>query len=219
MLFSEGVAYHVQFIPEQIELLWIIPAVAFAFFIFLLIFFAQKREEQADMSQEVAQFNTGSTQMTMQEPVLNATDRLGQLEKAIASVTNSLSVQQRAIEQFHKENSSYSGEINELKGKLRELYKEYDIVLSENYLLRAKVKKLQGTEGFGEQGESEEVAIEDIKPSSPPPVITTHGTESESMLSSKVDMKLYEDTRALNLALLDDTSAIDITDLVPPSSP
>ena len=70
-----------QFIPEQIELLWIIPAVAFAFFIFLLIFFAQRREERADMSQEVAQFNTGGTPITMQEPVANATDRLGQLER------------------------------------------------------------------------------------------------------------------------------------------
>lgn len=206
-----------QFIPEQIELLWIIPAVAFAFFIFLLIFFAQKREERADMSQEVTQFNTGGTQMTIQDPLLNATDRLGQLEKAIASVTNSLSVQQRAIEQFHKENSSYSGEINELKGKLRELYKEYDIVLSENYLLRAKVKKLQGTESADELEGEEEVAIEDIRPSSPPPAPIVQATERP--LSSKVDMKLYEDTRALNLALLDDTSELDIADLVPPSSP
>ena len=206
-----------QFIPGQIELLWIIPAVAFAFFIFLLIFFAQKREERADMSQEVAQFNTGGTQIPIQEPIANATDRLGQLEKAIASVTNSLSVQQRAIEQFHKENSSYSGEINELKGKLRELYKEYDIILSENYLLRAKVKKLQGTEGSDDHDNEEEVAIEDISPSSPPPAPTVQIIEST--LSSKVDMKLYEDTRALNLALLDDTSEIDIADLVPPSTP
>lgn len=204
-----------HFIPEQIELLWIIPVIAFAFFIFLLIFFAQKREERADMSQEVAQFNTGGTQMTVQEMVPNAGDRLGQLEKAIASVTNSLSTQQRAIEQFHKENSSYSGEINELKSKLRELYKEYDIVLSENYLLRAKVKKLQGKEGDEVSGDLQEVALEDIGATIPPPF---HPVKTDNPLSSKVDMKLYEDTRALNLTILEDTSEIDIADLVPPNS-
>jgi septal ring factor EnvC (AmiA/AmiB activator) len=203
------------FIQQHIGLLWIIPAVAFSFFLFLQIFFAQKREERADMSQEVAQFNTGETQMTIQDTLPNATDRLGQLEKAIASVTNSLLAQQRAIEQFHKENSSYSGEINELKSRLRELYKEYDIVLSENYLLRAKVKKLQGKEGDEEHEDLHEVALEDIEAAAPPP---PQPVKTDNPLSSKVDMKLYEDTRALNLTLLDDTSEIDIADLVPPNS-
>ena len=64
-------------------------------------------------------------------------------EKAISAVTDSLAEQQRAIEQFHKDNTNYNGEISGLKNKLRELYKEYDIILSENYSLRAKVKSLE----------------------------------------------------------------------------
>lgn len=197
-----------QFVPEQIELLWIIPAVAFAFFIFLLIYFAQKREEQAELSQEVTRFNTGVFPVNPTNSV-SGTDRLSQLEQAISSVTDSLSIQQRAIEQVHKDSSSHNGEVSELKRKLRELYKEYDIVLSENYLLKAKVKKLQGTQDDGMQ-KTEQPPEEQSVPE-PPPV--------EEQLFSKVDLKLYEDTRTMNLAVLDDTSEIDINDLIPPQGP
>ena len=191
-----------QFISEHIEFLWIIPVVAFGFFIFLIQLTAQRKEESADLSKEVAQFNTIGFQPA--STVAQGATRLTQLEHAISAVTESLSAQQRAIEQFHRDNSNYNGEINELKGKLRELYKEYDIVLSENYSLRAKVKKLQ------DRQEDEVVDIPVVERTAevlPPPPATP------PPLSAKVDMKLYEDTRTLNLSQLDDTSEYDFSDL------
>ena len=194
-----------QFISEHIEFLWIVPVVAFGFFIFLIQLTAQRKEESADLSKEVAQFNTGGFQPI--SPAATGATRLNQLEHAISAVTESLSAQQRAIEQFHRDNSNYNGEIKDLKGKLRELYKEYDIVLSENYSLRAKVKKLQDRQ----EDDVAEIPVaaspETAREVLPPPPVTP------PPLSAKVDMKLYEDTRTLNLSQLDDTSEYDFTDL------
>ena len=197
----QGANGFLQFIFEHIELLWIIPVVAFAFFIFLIQLAAQRREERHDLSKEVTQFNAGSFQTV--PPELAGAARLSQLERAISAVTDSLSVQQRTIEQFHRDNTTYNGEINELKNRLRELYKEYDIVLSENYSLRAKVKKLQGKQDDEPDENSEPVLS--VVPAEPAP--------SPPPLTAKVDMKLYEDTRTLNLAVLDDTSEVDLSDL------
>ena len=195
-----------QFISEHIEFLWIVPVVAFGFFIFLIQLTAQRKEESADLSREVAQFNTGGFQPA--SPATTGATRLNQLEHAISAVTESLSAQQRAIEQFHRDNSNYNGEIKDLKGKLRELYKEYDIVLSENYSLRAKVKKLQDRQ-------EDEVAELPVTPPSPEPVrdVLPPPPVTPPPLSAKVDMKLYEDTRTLNLSQLDDTSEYDFNDL------
>lgn len=192
----------IQFISERIEFLWLIPVVAFAFFIFMIQFFAQRKEQKHDLSKEVAQFNIGAHSAASAASDQGA-DRLSMLERAIASVTESISAQQRAIEQFHRDNTGYTGEINDLKNKLRELYKEYDIILSENYSLRAKVKKLLNAQEEI-KGDREEQAAS-AQPSA-------QSSPSEPRFSSKVDMKLYEDTRMLNLALFDDTSEIDLSD-------
>lgn len=196
----QGTDGFLPFIFEHIELLWIIPVAAFGFFIFLIQLAAQRKEERRDLSKEVTQFNTVGFQPMAPEAAGAA--RLNQLERAISAVTDSLSAQQRTIEQFHRDNTTYNGEINELKNRLRELYKEYDIVLSENYSLRAKVKKLQGKQGE-EPADTPE----------PPPAVLPPAAAAPSPISLKVDMKLYEDTRTLNLALLDDTSEIDLSDL------
>jgi predicted nuclease with TOPRIM domain len=201
LLSMQGTNGIVQFIFEHIELLWIIPVVAFAFFIFLIQLTAQRREEHIDLSREVTQFNAGGFQTTL--PELNGAARLNQLERAISAVTDSLSNQQRTIEQFHRDNTTYNSEIGELKNRLRELYKEYDIVLSENYSLRAKVKKLQGKQ-------------EEEPDENPEPVLSVLPAAPAAPLQpqlAKVDMKLYEDTKTLNLALLDDTSEMDLSDL------
>ena len=197
----QGTESYLQFIVEHIEFLWIVPVVAFGFFIFMIQLTAQRREGSRDLTREVTEFNTvGFEPVAPRSP---GASRLTQLEHAISTVTESLNAQQRAIEQFHRDNSNYNGEINELKGKLRELYKEYDIVLSENYSLRAKVKKLQ---------DRKDEDIADIPVAAAPEVLPPKPAEPPP-LSAKVDMKLYEDTRTLNLSQLDDTSEYDLGDL------
>ncbi|NLG18326.1 MAG: hypothetical protein GX556_13420 [Fibrobacter sp.] len=178
----------------QIELLWIIPIVAFAFFIFIVIFVSQKKDETPgrNLSKDVARFNNGLTQYDKPD------QRIGELEKAISTVTESIASQQSVMEKFQKENAAYSSEVNELKAKLRELYKEYDIVVSENYSLRAKVKKLM-------EGRENDVVLSGSDPApSQLPKPAPHG---------KTNLKLYEDTRLLNLTALDDTSEIDLSEV------
>lgn len=183
-------------IQVQIELLWIIPIVAFASFIFIVAFVSQKKTDGQDLSKEVARFNNGLTQNDTKPSVPD--QRLGELEKAISSVNESIASQQAVMERFQKENSAYSNEINELKSKLRDLYKEYDIVVSENYSLRARVKKLmEGREG-------------DASETEPAPVSASQPKKVEP---AKPNMKLYEDTRLVNLTSLDDTSEIDLSEL------
>ena len=171
----------------HIELLWIIPIVAFGFFIFLVAFLAQRRADNHDeLSKQVASYNNGSIDDRRSRK--ESDGRLGEIENAISLMTHSLSNQQKMIEQFQKENNSYNSEINELRKKLRELHKEYDIVLSENYSLRAKVKKLVN--------DSDQPAKERI----------------DEDKAGKVNMKLYDDTRLLNVSTLEDTSEIDLSD-------
>jgi len=116
---------------------------------------------------------------------------LNELERAVMSVAESIS------SQTHDHSSKKAGnsdEIEDLKKKLRELYKELDIIASENYSLRAKVKKLQQDKGQ---------LAENKPPQSAPPA-------KENTASGKVNLKLYEDTRLLNLNTLEDTSEIDM---------
>lgn len=198
----QGTNSLLTFVFEHIEFLWLVPVVAFGVFIFILQFTVQRKEDSRDLSEEVTLFNTTGFQHSIPAP--SGATRLNQLEHAISSVTESLSVQQRTIEQFHRDNATYNGEIKDLKGKLRELYKEYDIVLSENYSLRAKVKKLQNKQ------EDEEV---DIPVTPPPRDVLPPAEATPSPVSAKIDMKLYEDTRTLNLSQLDDTAEYDLSDL------
>lgn len=175
-----------------IELLWIIPLVAFTFFIFLVASFAQKKESSV-LSQEVARFNNGyhANKKNRKKSEI----RLVELETAISDVTESISHHQQVIDNFQKGKGEYDSQVQDLKDKLRELYREYDIVLSENYTLKAKVKKLTEQKYNNFTGNE------------------TVSSQSISQRSAKANLKLYEDTRLLNLMSLDDTAEIDLSQI------
>jgi hypothetical protein len=176
----------------HIELLWIIPIISFVIFIFILIFNAQRKADATDLSREVDTFNSGDSSENSHS---KKSGRLSEIENAISMMTQSLGTQQEMIGRFQKENTTSSGEINELKAKLRELYKEYDIVLSENYSLRAKVKKLMEQDGSTKQGD-------EPLPRKPLPA-----------KPSKTSLNLLEDTKLLSTSGLDDTKELDISDI------
>ncbi len=169
----------------SIELLWIIPIVAFSFFIFLLIYNATKDQENPykDLSREVARFNTGMHNSAQQLPITSE-KRLEELEKAIISVNESIANQQKLMDQVNLGNSSNNSEIEELRKKLRELQREYDIVTSENYSLRAKIKYLV----------ENKTSVEDENTIQKPPFQSN---------KSQINLKLYEDTRIMNLSQLE----------------
>ena len=180
----------------HIELLWIIPIISFAVFLFIVAYQAQKSAERksktAVLSTEVALFNAGQEVPALSKNERNF-DRLQELEKAINLVTEVLSRQARETPSGTAGTQTPdSDDVNELKEKLRSVFKEYDIILSENYTLRAKVKQLSRL--IKEKKESSEVA----EPSQNPPPTEAR----DSGAPSGNAMNLYDDTRLINLTTL-----------------
>jgi septal ring factor EnvC (AmiA/AmiB activator) len=131
-------------------------------------------------------------------------ERLNEYEQTIAQINKSLSNQHMVIEKFQEENVSYNDQIEKLQAKLRELHKEYDIVISENYSLRAKVKSLQKKIEVGTAGPAMVDAAADA-------------LSSKSSMSGRehveMNMNLYEDTRLFKDSSLDDSSEFEISGL------
>jgi chromosome segregation ATPase len=183
----------------HIELLWIIPILAFASFIFLIIFLVQKKNPRSDLTREVTLFNNGI--QVNGSKYSDPDNRLEELERSISVVTQSISNQEKVIDRFKRENVEYNSEIKDLKDKLRELYKEYDIVLSENYSLRAKVKKMIEDKTVENKGGN---TINNELPPLPKNI-----EKFERKGAAKVNLKLYEDTRLLNVDALNDLTDVN----------
>jgi septal ring factor EnvC (AmiA/AmiB activator) len=188
-----------------IELLYIIPILAVVALGFLIIMNAQKRSMQGGQQQGTVQSATPAGKLPGDTKFLAAQksteDRLNEYEQTITQINKSLSNQHLVIEKIQEENVTYNDQIEKLQGKLRELHKEYDIVISENYSLRAKIKSLQKKlEADPAVPNMADAAIEAV-----PPPLAISGKEHVEM-----NMNLYEDTR---LFKADDGSEIEISDL------
>jgi archaellum component FlaC len=179
----------------HIELLWLIPVFAFAGFLFFIAFYVQRRDELqskgSDLSKEVALFNAGQSVHGRKEAQGNHDERLRELEKAINVLSTSLSTECNKQEQ-NKENRETGGtsEVDELKEKLRTVFREYDIVLSENYALRAKVKQIM-----------KKAQLDDIKPEEERPSMDSFLTRTTPQ--AKPDLHLYGDTRLMKIIELE----------------
>ena len=180
----------------HIELLWLVPVISFAAFLFIVAYYAQKsaerRSKSSELHNEVARFNAGQDVQKLVRAE-RSDDRLQELEKAINMVAEVLARQQRSLQDLHmnKEENPQEHEINDLKEKLRSVFKEYDIVLSENYALRAKLKQLTR-----QKQEPEAPA-----PASAPAAVDSFLTSTVS--APKVNPSMYDDTRLINLASMD----------------
>jgi Mg2+ and Co2+ transporter CorA len=187
----------------QIELLWIIPIVSFAFFVFLLIYFAQKNspgQPYSELVKEVNRFNNGYVDKNVVQE--KPDNRLNELEKSILSLTDSITRQQRVIDGFQQSNAANQSEAKELRQKLKDIYKEYDIVVSENYSLKATVKKLKDHKSDGTD-------------STVSSAITENSSEfASNNNNNRNNLRLYEDTRLLNSNSLEDTSEIDLAQVM-----
>jgi chromosome segregation ATPase len=191
----------------SIELLYIVPIIALVAFTFIISFYAQKKsvEQQHDkkLAVEVQQFNEGKL-ITAQR---STDERLDDFEKTVASINKALSNQQKVIENFQQENSAYNGEIDNLKNKLREMHKEYDIVVSENYSLRAKFKSLtKKTDAEAQLGPN-------ARNNEPEAYISLHTSQPKPGYA--MNMSVFDDTKILSqMSNLDDTKEIDISELM-----
>jgi chromosome segregation ATPase len=184
-----------------IQLLYIIPIIALGLLIPLVIITQQRNKQQKkeQLDLEVQDFNQGFTaapifQRTMPE------SRINEIEKTIGLVSQTLSSQQKIIERFQGTNSQYTEDVDRMKSRLRELQKEYDILLSENYSLRAKVRKLN--EQIDERAAGRQ---DDPAPSRDP---------SEDERREVQRKNLLGDTEVIYGPVFDDTREIDITGLL-----
>lgn len=199
-----------------IEILWIVPILGFALFIPIVILTNHKNQKDGSGSDEynleaqVARFNSGA--QIIPATVINeskGSERLQEMEKTISLVMATLSNQQKLLQGTNPQNGAVGHELNGLKDKLRELQKEYDIVISENYALRARVQSLL------KQGQP-------LRPESPPER-TAHasgvkrpqkdGNSSEKRGHSTKTELLYDDTRTFKAWNLEDTSEFNTADL------
>jgi len=183
-----------------IELLYIIPIIAMALFVLFLMFYFQKRAQAPGPApSSVPRKAYGDTKFLAAQK--STEDRLSEFEATISSINKSLNDQQAVIGKYQTDNSTYNEEIEKLRSKLRDLHKEYDIVISENYSLRAKVKSLQKK---AEQPDRENNhSVNNAAEAQPAP-----GREH-----SEMNMNLYEDTRLFKSSTLDDTREFDFADL------
>ncbi|HUI93638.1 MAG TPA: hypothetical protein VLX68_15430 [Chitinivibrionales bacterium] len=186
-----------------IELLYIIPILAIVALGFLVIMNAQKRSMGAQQPGVPAAAPwgklPGDTKFLAAQK--STEERLNEYEQTIAQINKSLSNQHLVIEKIQEENVTNNDQIEKLQTKLRELHKEYDIVISENYSLRAKVKSLQKKLETAPALPGMADAAAEAVPSSQ----AASGKEHVEM-----NMNLYEDTRLFNS---DDGSEIEISDL------
>ncbi len=187
----------------SIELLWIIPIVAASILVLVVALNLQEKADSAagsnkerDLKREVDAFNQGLPTESRLFAGQSET-RLRDIENTIQLVTTALSNQQKIIENFQGKDITLEKKLDELKEKLLELQHEYDITLSENYSLRARLKK---TENGLESLPSHDL-IDDTD------------TIERSQLAK---MKIFSDTKRLTqlkYPQLDDTSEINLTEI------
>ncbi len=187
----------------SIELLWIIPIVAAALLVLVIsLSLQQKSESKAqdirDMQKEVEEYNQGISVVKESSVTTDSSEtRLREIENTIQLVSTALSNQQKIIENFQGKDITLENELTDLKNKLQELQKEYDITISENYSLRARLNNIDKGEL---EGRTEEEFSED-----------TDAIERSKVLNKKV----FEDSHKIDRTKpseLDDTSEINVSE-------
>jgi hypothetical protein len=185
----------------HIELLWLIPVIAFAAFLFLVAFLAQRkadlRPKERDLAEEVALFNAGKHAPRGHRMAAKTEgDPMQEMEKMGNFVSESLAGKRRPGQGAAGEAAGNRSEVDDLKDKLRSVFKEYDILVSENYSLRARVKQLMAHVQEGGGGEGQGGASLD-------------SFLTRSVPTSKPTLQLYDDTRLINIATMKDEGAQD----------
>ena len=98
-----------------IELLWLVPILAVAVFVFIQILFWQQKRATGGMETLVRDYNAGRAEGT---PVTSGDKRLMELEGSILLVSAALSNQQRLIEGYQGKDTHIESELNALKKRL-----------------------------------------------------------------------------------------------------
>ena len=151
-----------------------------------------------DLNREVAEFNHGMQDVNVIKTETQET-RLRDMENTIKLVSTALSSQQKIIENVHGGDKKIGEELNNLKYKLHEIQQEYDTIISENYTLRARLKKIE---------QNKETSYIELGKSKGEPAEEIDKKESNKVL----DVKIYDKPRTIKSSkpsYLDDTTEIN----------
>ncbi len=143
-----------------IELLWIFPILAVAVFVLIQLLAYQKRRFGSGLEAQVANYNSGREQANGPR----SDSRLHEMENTIRLVTAALTNQQKLMENYQGKDSHLEKEFAALRKKLSEVQHEYDMILSENYSLKAKLKRgSKASSNTGSAPSAAELALHDTK--------------------------------------------------------
>ncbi len=119
-----------------IEVLYIIPLLAVCGFVLGWILVWQKKSARFPSQQSTDSYAVVAPALADRQSAASGT-----IQQTIELVSSALSNQQKLIEKLTGEDSGVAVQINELKTRLTDLQKEFDVVASENLTLRASAKK------------------------------------------------------------------------------
>jgi hypothetical protein len=178
-----------------IEILWLIPVFAAALLLPIVFLTAGKKDRKStigkfvpDLVREVEKFNEGG----LLRESGRAEKRLTEIEMTINRVSDVLSSQQKIIQDVVGKDAGRESGLADLKEKLRELQNEYDIVISENYSLRSRLKKVLDSRNIAESaGHGDSSSMDQIL-----------GPGETRIKDKQVNMQLYDDTRTFSQAEL-----------------
>jgi hypothetical protein len=178
-----------QVIVMSIELLWLIPVIAAAFLVPIIVFSHQKKphgtefdRNSQNLAREVERYNEGGLPPSSGP----AEKRLSEIEVTINRVSQALSSQQQIIKSVAGKDAGHDTDVLDIKEKLHELQREYDIVISENYSLRSRIKKLI---------DDKAAAGRALPQASAAPGDEIRGPGEVDKADKPVDMHMYDDTR------------------------
>jgi len=178
----------------------------------------QNHSEGSLLKREVERYNNGKTGFIARKSVAN--QRVEEIEKTVKMVSEALSEQQKIIQGFKGKDYDYESELSNLKTRLMSLEREYDIVLSENYSLRARVRSLleenkeTGNPTFKPKSAYTFVEKKNDKAESSVQESTQRGSKSdETLKKEKLNKLLYDDTRTFQLVDSEDTSEINLSEI------
>ncbi|MDR0307013.1 MAG: hypothetical protein LBI42_09290 [Chitinispirillales bacterium] len=168
----------------NIELLWIFPILGFGVFVSLAVFLIHSKYsgDSRELNRKVKQFNSGvhHVPQSTERAALDLQLRLSELERSIASLTKTISAQQKQVESISPESGAPHYKDLELKNTLDNLYREYGVILNENQALRSRLPNLPN----------------DKDTASP-------------RTNPKVNLRIFNDTRYINTDNFDDTAEFD----------
>lgn len=162
---------------------------------------------RAELSRQIEQFNFSSS-IKKGDRSRSVEDRAQEIEAKLISVSDKIEQHKKKMEKMLDMSVPFQ-DTTVLKIRLQNLYKEYDLLASENHALRARLSKTLSKDKtsmltISTSGNTiTSGTVADIAPINIQPVAN----------ASELDRDLYEDTRIIEFESIRDVMEVDLSEL------